>query len=491
MDLIKEVDPFYRNPIDEEEYQLIYSHQQPSIKAIIDIENLVLNCEKEFDKEKETLDQDTIEIVSKYLNKIVNKVKNHHYPICAFVGQTGRGVIRFSDRDYSHLPEEVRTDFILKVHPDLSDHYIRASLYSCGCRKSTLGGSPEVVLAPLYIKTYSEFISFLHQHIITLSNKFYEQERVYGFTPESLSKKIKEKNPEAVRAPKLHLVYEIVEKLKNLAKDAMIYVPMDAFGHFCITLANVGYTNIYTDKGYDMSVGLGHIPECVKYITQEEYNDMNFDAVIGNPPYGKGGKLALRFLNNALERVRKKNGQIILVLPKSVKQGSANYNKINLDLELVWSKDCADNDFAASIDACIQEWKIGEKQRELDPEHKQHPHIEFLKYEHRYDADIFVGGDGGGASGKVFLPGEKNKDGKQWTDYEKSSSHNYIRVRPDDNNSKEEILKRIIALGQNGDNTFRKVSIETTNGIPHLGKTKLITIYTKRYGNGHGQESAQ
>jgi hypothetical protein len=446
MEVIKDIDPFYRDPIDEERYNLIYIHQQPAIKELIEL---------------------------------------GRRPVCAFVGQTGRGVERFNDGDYSKWPEKREYDVILKVHPDLSDHYSRASLYSSGCGRNILGGSPENVIGPLYIKTYSELVSFLREKIIALSDKFYEQERVFGCTPESHVKKIKEKNPEAVRAPKLHLVCEIIEKLKNLSKDAMIYVPMDAWGHFCITLSDAGFTNIYTDKSYDMSVGLGHIPESVKYITEEEYKDMDFDAVIGNPPYGKGGKLALRFLNNAAERVRAKNGQIILVLPKSVKQGSANYNKINRDLELVWSRDCADNDFAASIDACIQEWKIGEKQRDIDPEYKTHPHIEFLKYEHRYDADIFVGGDGGGASGKVFLPGEKNKDGKEWTDYEKSSSHNYIRVRPDENNSKEEILKRIIALGQNGDNTFRKTSMETTNGIPHLGKTKLITIYTKRYGNGH------
>ena len=106
-----------------------------------------------------------------------------------------------------------------------------------------------------------------------------------------------------------------------------------------------------------------------------------------------------------------------LVLPKSEARFS-NYNK-DRDLEIVSNNECADNDFAASIDACIQEWKIGENQRELDPEYKQHPHIEFLKYENDDDADIFVGGDGGGASGKVFLPGEKNTDGKPWLDYEK------------------------------------------------------------------------
>ena len=48
------------------------------------------------------------------------------------------------------------------------------------------------------------------------------------------------------------------------------------------------------------------------------------------------------------------------------------------------------------IDACIQEWKIGDEPRELDPQYKHHPHIEFLKYENRHDADIFVGNDGEG-----------------------------------------------------------------------------------------------
>lgn len=452
MECIKAVDPLYKDPTSEKK-NIIYIHQQPAIKRLIEL---------------------------------------GEYSPSAYVGQTDPSRVdsgnlkRFKDGDYSKLPEKVEPDLVLYVHPELSDHYSRHSAYSSyGCQKNTMGGSPEVVGSPLHIKTYSEHISLLRKIITDLSDKFYEQERLYGFTPESHIKKIKEKNPEAVRAPKLHLVAEIIDKLKVSSKDAMIYIPMDSFGHFCITLHNLGYTNVYTDKDYDMNVGLGYIPDTVKYITQEEYEDMDFDAVIGNPPYGKGGKLALRFLNSAAERVRQKNGQIILVLPKSVKQGSANYNKINRELELVSTKDCAEKDFAASIDACIQEWKFGDKMRDLDVVYKEHPHIEFLKYEQRYDADIFVGGDGGGASGKVFLPGEKNDGGKKWTDYEKSSSHNYIRVRPDENTSKEEILKRIISLGQNGDNTFRKVSTETTNGIPHLGKGKLITIYTNRFGNGH------
>jgi hypothetical protein len=453
MDAIHVEDPFYSNPIDQK-YTRIYFHQQAAIKRLIELDER---------------------------------------PICAFVGMTKakRGFKRFDDGDYSHLPEEVVADDYLDCHVDLTDHYFRPHLYATGCRKSSLGGSQEVVEAPLWIKSYSEFISFLKKELIEVNERFYDQEKVYGFTPESHKKLIKEKNSEAIRAPKLHLVVEMIDKLKNVAKDAMIYVPQDAFGHFSITLIKRGYTNIYTDKDYDMNPsGLANVPDGITYITEKEYKNMDFDVSIGNPPYGKCGRLALKFLNNSADRVRVKNGQIILVLPKSVKQGSANYNKIDRDLEIVSTKDCANNDFAASIDACIQEWKIGINQRELDPEYKEHPHIEFLKYENRHDADIFVGGDGGGASGKVFLPGEKNADGKPWLDYEKGSSHNYIRVRPDENITKAEILKRIISMGHNGDGSLRKIATGTTNGIPHFGKGKFIKAYTERYGNGH-QESTQ
>tara|TARA_Y100001937_G_scaffold128020_1_gene202104 strand:- start:990 stop:2354 length:1365 start_codon:yes stop_codon:yes gene_type:complete len=450
MDAIKDQDPFYPDPVDPTKFMRIYFHNQPGYKRLIEL---------------------------------------GEYPVFCFVGMTKaeRGFKRFEgDNDYQHFAEKVSPDDYFDCHRELTDHYFRNMCYAAGCRPTTLGGSNEVVMAPLWIESYSEFLSFLKKLLIETNQSFYDHEKSFGYTPESHNSLIKEKNEEAVRAPKLHLVLEIIDKLKNLAKDAMIYVPQDAFGHFAITLTKKGYTNIYTDKDYDMNPsGMANVPDNITKITEEEYKNMDFDAVIGNPPYGKGGRLALKFLNDSADRVRAKNGQIILVLPKSVKKGSANYNKINRDLEIVSSKDCAKNDFAASIGACIQEWKIGENQRELDPEYGQHPHIEFLKYKNRHDADIFVGGDGEGVSGKVFLPGEKNADGKPWLDYKESTSHNYIRVRPDDDITKEEILQRIIAMGHNGDGSLRKIAKGTTNGIPHLGKGKFIKAYTERYGNGH------
>ena len=107
MDAIHIEDPFYANPIDAK-HTRIYFHMQKAIKRLIEL---------------------------------------GEYPVCAFVGMTKaeRGFKRFDDRDYSHLPEEVVADDYLDCHIDLTDHYIRSFLFAAGCRKTTLGGSQEVV----------------------------------------------------------------------------------------------------------------------------------------------------------------------------------------------------------------------------------------------------------------------------------------------------------------------------------------------------------
>lgn len=461
MSVILDSNPGYPGPVSDTENR-IYIHQQ---KVVITLLNLQTKLRK------------------LGLGDLIDEP----YEICAYIGQTNpdRDDKRLKiDGDYGKWLDARKADSFLRVHRELKDPYVREHFYSKGCRKNPYGGSHECIVAPPWIESYSEFASYLNDGVLELSRKFYAQEEIYGFTPGSRAKKIKEKNLEMLRAPDLKLVNHMIDLLVQ-PKDAMIYVPMDAYAHFCITLSNRGYTNIYTDKEYNMCIMEEYIPDNINFISKGEYESMDFDAVIGNPPFGKGGGLALRFLNSCADRVRAKDGQILLILPKSIKKGSSNFNKINRELELVSTVDCDPKDFASSIDACIQEWKIGETLRPLELECKEHPHLEFLSYERRYDADIFVGGDGEGSCGKVYLPSWKGSDGQGFTKYSKSSSHNYIKIRPDDNNTKDDIIMRLVSLGHQGDNTFRNIGRETTNGIPHLGKKKLITAYVNRYGNGH------
>ena len=134
MECIRENDPFYRDPISDKKNG-IYVHMQPAIKRLI-----VLG----------------------------------EYPVCAYVGQTDplRQRNRFKDGDYSKCAEKVIPDILLEVHHELSDYYVRENLYGSGCNKTDLGGSPEIVSAPLWIKTYSEFVSFLRSKIINLSENW-------------------------------------------------------------------------------------------------------------------------------------------------------------------------------------------------------------------------------------------------------------------------------------------------------------------------------
>jgi len=423
-DCILDFNPGYAPP-ETEKKNGIYFHQQPAIKRLIEL---------------------------------------GEYNVSAYVGETDpiRDLKRFKDGDYSKLPEKVVADEFLKVHPELSDHYIRAFLYSKGCRKTDLGGSPEVVLAPLWIKTYEQFINFLRDQVRKLSEKFYEQERVYGFTPESHVKKMKEKNPEAVRAPKLPIVVDLINNLKDKPKDAKIYVPMDAFAHFNITLHNLGYSNVYTDQEYDMSVGLGYIPETINLITQDEYKSMKFDVIIGNPPYGNQGMQAIEFLAEAGNRI-KDDGVIMLILPASIRKESSQnkLTKRNAYLECVDDSDLPSDAFPASITAVKQTWVKSETPREKIETTTSHPDFKFLNYNERFNADLFVGRIGGGPCGKV-----KTKD---FTHY--APGHYFLKA------SSQQVIDNMLTL----QDKFIAKSKEGSNGRRSLSKHELVTIYKENF----------
>ena len=188
---------------------------------------------------------------------------------------------------------------------------------------------------------------------------------------------------------------------------------------------------------------------------------MDFDVVLGNPPYGKGGNLALKFLNSAGNRI-KSDGIVLQVLPQSIRSDTLQ-NKIKQDLHCTFDKDCNSNDFPTGIDACIQEWEVRDYKREPVIIYKKHPDFTFLKYEDRYDADVFIGEFGDGPCGKVLT--------SNFTHYAKG--HHFIKAAP-------EIVERLVKLGKEG--ILRKAAKEGVNGRGHCGKNKVIKTYIKYYG---------
>lgn len=183
---------------------------------------------------------------------------------------------------------------------------------------------------------------------------------------------------------------------------------------------------------------------------------MKFTLSIGNPPYGVGGNLAIKFLNKNAEL----SDNIWLVLPTSVRKPSS-LNKIQSHLHCVLDEDLDPSTFPNGISAVKQYWEVRNTSR-FDAGvgkihmHKQHPDFEFLPYEMRFEADVFVGEYGCGPSGRVKT--------ENFTHYAKG--HHFLKVRS------PEVIDNLLEFAPR----FREAANQC-NGRYHFGKNDLISTY--------------
>ena len=185
---------------------------------------------------------------------------------------------------------------------------------------------------------------------------------------------------------------------------------------------------------------------------------MKFTLAIGNPPYGVGGNLAIRFLNKTSEVT----DDIRFVLPTSVRKPSSQ-NKIKSYLHCEVDDDLDSATFPGGISAVKQYWKVKNTSRFAKgvneiPMHREHPDFEFLDYKDRFEADVFIGEYGCGPSGIVKT--------ENFTHYAKG--HHFLSVRS------PEVLENLVRFAPK----FREVAT-VTNGRYHFGKNDLITTYIK------------
>ncbi len=180
---------------------------------------------------------------------------------------------------------------------------------------------------------------------------------------------------------------------------------------------------------------------------------MRFTLAIGNPPYGVGGNLAIKFLNKTSELT----DDIRFVLPTSVRKASS-LNKISPNLHCVVDEDLDSSTFPGGISAVKQHWVVNNERREKIHMHKKHPDFEFLPYEKRFEADVFVGEYGCGPSGRVKT--------ENFTHYAKG--HHFLKVRS------PEVIQNLVEFSPK----FREVANQC-NGRYHFGKNDLISTYIK------------
>jgi len=256
-------------------------------------------------------------------------------PLSFYVGQTdpargwlveGEFLVRWSDGDYSKMPERPKLLGYFDVHKDITDHEVRELMAKYGWVKND-NGSPEMIIHPS-IKDFSIGVLQVEEELRKLDKYYNNFEQKRGFSPFIQKRKTKNRQEDMHRIPPRSVIYELCNKaLTSVSKNDRIYVTKDAHGHFCDYLTSQGYTNLYTDKEYkyfprdDMAEMLGI--HNVKLITEKQRDKMKFTAVIGNPPYNdpnikaKNLKLWHEFVKKSFELVEN-GGTVALVTPSSV-----------------------------------------------------------------------------------------------------------------------------------------------------------------------------
>ena len=230
----------------------------------------------------------------------------------------------------------------------------------------------------------------------------------------------------------------------------------DPSGRYSMTLIERGVSPddimVYEDtpKGINCCINRG-----VSVVSNlEDLNGMKFDVVVGNPPYGSGGNLAIRFLNKCGDL----SDDIRLVLPVSIRKPSSQ-NKVRLDLVCIEDEDLSEETFGKNITAVRQRWVKTDSLRDKIQTFTTHPDFEFVDKE---QADICVGRVGAG-SGKII---------SEWSE-KSTNTHYFLKASP-------EVIVRL----NNIQEILRELSRKQSNGLTSLSKHELITVYMETYGRG-------
>jgi predicted RNA methylase len=103
-----------------------------------------------------------------------------------------------------------------------------------------------------------------------------------------------------------HWVTEALLSVETFSVGAKIIDPCAGAGHIMDAAAKAGYE---TD-GFDIRPAAVHVRGPLDFLTVVG----DIDAIISNPPYGKGGRLAVEFINKALSVTQKRRGKVAMLL---------------------------------------------------------------------------------------------------------------------------------------------------------------------------------
>ena len=103
-----------------------------------------------------------------------------------------------------------------------------------------------------------------------------------------------------------HWVTEALLSVERFSVGVKIIDPCAGAGHIMDAVAKAGYDF----DGFDIRPAAVHVRGPMDFLTTVG----DVDAIISNPPYGKGGRLAVEFITKALSVTQKRRGKVAMLL---------------------------------------------------------------------------------------------------------------------------------------------------------------------------------
>lgn len=186
---------------------------------------------------------------------------------------------------------------------------------------------------------------------------------------------------------------------------------------------------------------------------------------VGNPPFGRNGSLALRFLDRAAGMSK----YVCFILPRTFEK-QATQDKVNPHLELLDTMTLGDDSFTHcgrtyNVPCCFQVWRVREDLAKRPRKVRPLAHGDFIivpRYHNEGDAD-FAFQRVGAQAGQVSTEGLS----KSW------KSHYFIKVATD-----EVDVRAVLA---SLDEVWARIR-QKTAGNPSIGKGDLIEEYVRATG---------
>lgn len=237
--------------------------------------------------------------------------------------------------------------------------------------------------------------------------------------------------------------FETCAKIDLATTDATIMEPSAGAGAFLLRLPS-------ETLAFDLS------PEHPKVLAQDFLSLARQEPaiVIGNPPFGKAARLAVKFFNHAAEFAT----HIAFVVPRSFEKASIQ-NRLHRDFHLIGQlgMDAASFTFEGKpyeVPCVFQVWARGSEPRPLIRLPRSHPDFSFVD---RGSADF--------AFQRVGV-----RAGAAKTEFESvaTASHHFIRA----NIPLETLLARFARID------FSEVKMRTA-GNPSISKTEIVALYSE------------